>query len=424
MSFGQVRAIAFGVMALLAVSTVAVTDPLPRAASAQGLDGGRGWRVRHDTLGAGETVAAVLARAGMPSAEARAALNGSKHLDQRRIRANMPVTTRSRIADSMPTEIGLGLAIDRVLYLRRAPDGNWSEAIENLPWTLDTIVVSGVIQSNLYTAMEVAARRQLAADTRERLAWALADLYEFRVDMSRDLRVGDSFTVIAERESGPGGAVRIGRVLTASMKLSGQTTDAIPFKSARVSGEFFDADGRPLKSGFLRAPLEFRRISSVFGMRRHPILGTMRRHEGTDYAANSGTPVRTVGDGVIIRAGWHNGYGNVVEVRHPNGFVTRYGHMRGFAKGITSGRRVIVGSTIGYVGSSGLSTAPHLHFEVLVRGAPRDPRVALRNSSSAPIPAAERAAFASARSGAQALLRASLASSEPSKPGKGDTQQQ
>ncbi len=152
-------------------------------------------------------------------------------------------------------------------------------------------------------------------------------------------------------------------------------------------------------------PIQFGRMTSRFGMRRHPILGTMRQHQGTDYGAASGTPIRTVGDGVIIKAGWGNGYGNVVEVRHPNGFVTRYGHMRSFAKGITRGKRVSVGSTIGYVGSTGLSTAPHLHFEVLVKGVHRDPRLALRNASSDPVPQKERRAFAAARDEARALLR-------------------
>src|SRR5688500_15265154 len=142
-----------------------------------------------------------------------------------------------------------------------------------------------------------------------------------------------------------------------------------------------------MRSGFLRTPVAFRRISSGFGMRRHPILGTMRKHQGTDYAANAGTPIRAIGDGVVIRANFNNGYGNVVEIRHPNGYVSRYGHMRGFASGIHGGARVNREQTIGYVGSTGLSTAPHLHFEVLVGGVQRNPRSVLQNASSEPIPA-------------------------------------
>src|SRR5207244_6492256 len=119
-----------------------------------------------------------------------------------------------------------------------------------------------------------------------------------------------------------------------------------------------------------------RRISSVFGGREHPILGGWRQHKGTDYAAAMGTPVRAIGDGVIVRAGWGNGYGKVLELRHRNGFVTRYGHLSRFASGIHPGTRVTIGQTIAFVGSTGLSTGPHLHFEVLVDGVQRDPREA------------------------------------------------
>ena len=128
-----------------------------------------------------------------------------------------------------------------------------------------------------------------------------------------------------------------------------------------------------MRAAFLRAPLEFRRISSVFGMRKHPILGIWRQHAGTDYAAAQGTPVRAVGDGVVIFAGRKGGYGNAIEVRHPNGFVTRYGHLRGFAKSTRRGARVDIGQTIGFVGMTGWATGPHLHYEFRVADQPRDP---------------------------------------------------
>jgi murein DD-endopeptidase MepM/ murein hydrolase activator NlpD len=162
-------------------------------------------------------------------------------------------------------------------------------------------------------------------------------------------------------------------------------------------GRYFDQDGKSMQSMFLRAPLEFRRISSVFGMRRHPILGVRRKHAGTDYAASSGTPVRSIGDGVVVRAGRMGGYGNAIDVRHPNGFVSRYAHLRAFAKGIRAGARVSIAQTIGYVGMTGLASGPHLHFEVLVRGAQQNPRTVLQSRSGTPIPAAERAAFDSTR---------------------------
>jgi len=142
----------------------------------------------------------------------------------------------------------------------------------------------------------------------------------------------------------------------------------------------------------------------VFGLRKHPILGIMRRHQGTDYAANIGTPVRAVGDAVVVRAGWSGGYGNLIELRHPNGYITRYGHLRGFAQGVHSGARVTIGQTIAYVGTTGLSTGPHLHFEVIVGGVQKDPRVALNLKGGQPIPSAERASFAELRERLMASL--------------------
>lgn len=429
MSLRRARAIAYGVVALLGVAAVVFTSPLPRAASMPAAEvQSRGpsvdSRERFDTLGQRETLVSVLGRGGLSATAAREALNASKLLDHRRIRIGMPVRLSSSLEDSLPVEISLGLAVDRILHLRRTASG-WTGEVEQLSWTTDTIVVSGVVRTHLYAAMDSAARDKLGPATRDELTRDLASLYEYRVDMSRDLQVGDSFTVVAEREVGRQGAVRIGRIVAATMKLSGTTIDAVRFKSAKVAGEFFDGSGKPLRSGFLRAPVEFRYISSGFGMRRHPILGTMRRHVGTDYAANSGTPIRAIGDGVVIKAGWGNGYGNMLEIRHANGFVSRYGHMRGFAQGVRAGKRVVVGDRIGYVGSTGLSTAPHLHFEVLVRGVQRNPRQALRNASSDPIPRGERRAFAVARTEAQAMLRspAPVASADTSSARRGTQQQ-
>jgi murein DD-endopeptidase MepM/ murein hydrolase activator NlpD len=195
--------------------------------------------------------------------------------------------------------------------------------------------------------------------------------------------------------------MKAGRVLAASFLLSRDTLIAIRFapnatagSQSDAAGDYYDPQGRSMRAAFLRAPLEFRRISSGFGMRLHPILGIWRQHAGTDYAAAQGTPVRAVGDGVVIFAGRKGGYGNMIDLRHPNGFVTRYGHLLRFASGIHAGSRVTIGKTIAYVGMTGLATAPHLHFEVLVNGVQRDPRVALHDrGSGAPIPASERPAF-------------------------------
>jgi murein DD-endopeptidase MepM/ murein hydrolase activator NlpD len=351
---------------------------------------------RFDTLRAGETLSGLLGRAGLSVRDAAGVLAAASTIDMRRLPVGMPVTYTAPAADSIPTEVVFQLAIDRMLHVRRDVDG-WASEDVRIPWTTDTIVVEGEITSTLYEAVAEAGTA-LPERARAELAWSLADIYEYRVDMSRDLKVGDRFRVLSERSVGPGGATRVGSILAARFVASGREIEAIRYvKEGESRARYYDAEGRSLHTGFLRAPLAFRRISSVFGMRKHPIAGTWRAHKGTDYAANAGTPVRAVGDGVVIHAGWRGGYGNTIEVRHPNGFVTRYGHLRGFARGVRSGTRIGISETVGYVGMTGLATGPHLHFEVLVNGVQRDPRKALAARSAEPIPAADRVAFEAVR---------------------------
>jgi murein DD-endopeptidase MepM/ murein hydrolase activator NlpD len=408
MTTRRARTLTYAIVAVLVAAALRFTPQLtPRAEAPEVLDGAAQGEsaeaivvqqgapdplAHQDTLARGETMYAVLARGGVSEVVAREALRAAKLLDPRRIPAGMPVTVQKAHPDSAPSEIVLQLAIDRLLHLRRTAEG-WTEKEERLPWTTDTVVVAGVIQSSLYTAMDAAAQRVLPVSARRQLTWTLADILEYRVDMSRDLQRGDRFRVLAERSVSPSGAVRMGNVLAASFTLSGNTMEAVRFGGSQARGEYYDQQGRSLRAAFLRAPLQFRRISSVFGKRFHPVLATWKTHKGTDYAASSGTPVRTVGDGVVVRAGWGNGYGNVVEVRHRNGFVSRYAHLRGFASGIRKGARVNIAQTIGYVGSTGMSTGPHLHFEVLVNGVQRDPRAALADRSGFPISAKQKPAF-------------------------------
>ena len=408
MSLRRARAIAYGAVALLGATAVFFTKPLPRRNPAGEILSDEHvehrWREKHDTVRRNESLASVLARGGVSDVIAREALKAAKTLDFRRIPANMPLRVRTEPNDSVPTEIILQLAVDKLLHLKRDSAG-WTGSEEILPWTTDTIVVSGTIRSTLGEAMEDAARDFLPGFARNQLVIKLAeDIFEYRVDMSRDLQVGDKFSIVAQRRVGPNGITRMDTVLGASMTLSGQTIEATRFASTKVAGVYFDQNGKPMRSGFLRSPVRFSRISSGFGARRHPVLGTVRNHQGTDYAADPGTPIRSIGDGVVIRAGWNNGYGNVVDIRHPNRYVSRYCHMRGFAKGIYPGARVSREQTIGYVGSTGMSTGPHLHFEVHVNGVQKNPRVVLANVTADPVPASERTAFAEAHFAMTRLL--------------------
>ena len=353
----------------------------------------------HDTLGSGETLTTLLMRRGLTGKEAANVIAAATPLDPRRIPAGMPVVVSGDTTDSIPQEIRFHLDVDRVVKVLRG-DSAWSVTEERLPWTTDTLIMRGTVTSSLYAAVEDGAKELLPAKTRQELAWNIADIYEYRFDMSRDLQAGDEVRVLFERLRAPNGAVKIGAVLAAGLQRAGSEVQAIRMPVDNGRSKYYDQQGRSLASTFLRTPVSFRRISSNFGRRKHPVLGTWRQHQGMDYAADAGTPVRTIGDGVVIYAGQKGGYGNVIEVRHPNGFVTRYGHLRAFASGVRSGSRVNIGSTIGYVGMTGLATGPHLHFEVLVNGVQRDPRNALTQSSGPPLTGGDLELFDRIRSAA------------------------
>jgi murein DD-endopeptidase MepM/ murein hydrolase activator NlpD len=360
------------------------------------------WHSQIDTLRPGETLSAVLTRSGLPNLAAAAALRSATQIDDRRVQAGMPIIVRSRDMDSLPTEIIFQLATDRLLHVQQTDDG-WTTTDHRLPWKSDTMVVAGTIRSNLYAALDESAGDLMPRTARSELAWSIAEIFEYRLDMSRELQQGDEFRVLFSRSVGPGGATKINEILAVSYTGS-KKLQAVRYASGSARPQYYDADGRSLRAGFLRAPLEFRRISSNFGMRKHPILGNWRQHAGIDYAANAGTPVRSVADGHVIFAGRRGGYGNVIDVRHSNGIVTRYAHLRGFASSVRAGARVSIGQTIGNVGATGLATAPHLHFEVLVNGRHQDPRVALNNRSGEPLPARERSRFEELRTTYAAAL--------------------
>ncbi|MBI2407175.1 MAG: M23 family metallopeptidase [Gemmatimonadetes bacterium] len=383
--------VAVAVAGAAAALTYLPSVTLPTRSPAERLGLNR-WHAS-DTLGKGESLAALLGRRGLDAGDAAVAVQSLDGLlDDRRIPAGLKVQVHGDTASTRATDVDLLLDEDRVIRLHR--DGEvWSAVEDRIPWSTDTVLVRGVVHTNLYDALDAGGAELLSKGARIALAWEVADVYEYRIDMSRDLQDGDSVRVLFERSTNPSGTNRIGRVLAAGLERGGQEITAVRFVHPDGKAEFFDDKGRSLRASFLRAPLSFRRISSVFGRRKHPILGIWRQHAGTDYSAASGTPVRTIGDGVVIFAGHKGGYGNVLEIRHRNGFVTRYGHLKGFAKGIKRGHSVTQGETVAYVGMTGLATGPHLHFEVLVNGVQRDPRTALRQSAAVALAGRERVRF-------------------------------
>ncbi len=276
----------------------------------------------------------------------------------------------------------------------------------------DTVALNGTIHSSLVASLEHVGMGEIPRGQRLSLAWRLARIFEYRIDMSRDLDEGDRFHVLVERLQQPNGKIIVNKILGAKLSLGEQVFEAVHFKSQNSHSEWFDSKGKSLTAAFLHAPLDFARISSVFGLREHPILGTWRNHTGTDYSAPMGTPVRSIGDGVVVAAGWQGGYGNMVDVRHPNGYISRYGHLSRFANGVHPGQQVTMGTTIGFVGMTGWATGPHLHFEIRVDGIARNPKEALQGKSGEPLPASEERLFQEIRAHTMAALGGSDAGSE------------
>ena len=356
-----------------------------------------------DTLRRNETVSHLLADAGIRGLDQTGLLAAARGLDTRRLRSGLVFHFRRIRGDTLVRRVMVRPWPEQRIWFHRTGLG-WAESVEEIPWITARLRVSGRISTNLYEALDSAvADSVLPRAERVALAWAIADVYDWEVDFTRDVHRGDEFEVLIDRLEAPTGERRFSRVLAARVDVAGRPSYAFYFESDIGRAGFYDAGGRSLRRAFLRAPLEFRRISSGFGGRMHPVLRRWRSHHGVDYAAAPGTRVRATADGIVTQAGYEGGYGNLIELRHVNGIRTRYGHLRGFAPGIRVGARVRQNETIGYVGSTGLSTGPHLHYEFLVNGRPTNPRRKDAGAGRA-IPADLRAAFDAHRAGLLAQL--------------------
>ncbi|HEV8176954.1 MAG TPA: M23 family metallopeptidase, partial [Gemmatimonadales bacterium] len=322
-----------------------------------------------DTLKQGETLSDLFARNKVGGIDFQR-LDPTLSLNPRRLRPGLVFSFRQTTGDSAPSHIVVRTSPEQRVTFRRVSTG-WNAEAEPIRWRAQEMRIEGPINNSLYEALDAGVSdEQLDTSNRQRLAWDLADVYAWEIDFTRDIRPGDRFQVVIERLISEDGEARFGRVLASDLTIAGKSLTAIRFSPSTPGGAvYFDEDGGSLRRAFLRAPVEFRRISSNFAYRRfHPVLGRTRRHEGTDYAARPGTPVLAAGDGVVLRAGWAGGYGNLVELRHLNGITTRYGHLRGFGRKIQRGSRVEQGQVIGYVGSTGLASGPHLHYEFRMNG--------------------------------------------------------
>lgn len=258
-------------------------------------------------------------------------------------------------------------------------------------------LASGAIRTSLYAATD-------AANMPDSVAKQMTGILDSTVDFHRGLRRGDRFAVVYEVQELDGEVVHTGRILSVEFTNSGKTHQAVWFQEAGTKGAYYSPDGATLRRPYLTSPLEYSRVTSGFDMRVHPISRQWKAHLGVDYGAPTGTPVRTVGDGVVEFAGWQNGFGNVIIVQHRNQHSTVYGHLSRI--GVRKGQTVEQGQFIGNVGTTGYSTGPHLHFEFRVAGVHHDPLSIARQMEVVPVSRHARASFNQFASNMRAELAA------------------
>jgi murein DD-endopeptidase MepM/ murein hydrolase activator NlpD len=275
----------------------------------------------------------------------------------------------------------------RVLSIARSSSGFEANVLERQIDVRPT-GAHGVVRSSLFEA-------GVDAGISDKLTMDLAGIFEWDIDFIQDVRQGDEFTVLYEEVWRDGVKLRNGEIIAAEFVNQGKPYRAARYRDASGRSNYYTPDGHSLRKAFIRAPLNFTRISSNFdASRRHPILNTIRAHQGVDYAAPIGTPIRAAGDGKVIFRGVEGGYGNVVILQHGGNITTLYGHMSKFGDA-KIGARVAQGEVIGYVGQSGLATGPHLHYEYRVNGVHRNPRTVSLPPAD-PIPAENQENFRAA----------------------------
>lgn len=321
----------------------------------------------------GDTFKAVLLRAGVAPDDADRAIQAlTKVYDPKRLQPGIEVFLQ--LQPHKKSHVPLLASIDFIadpetdVSVVRESDGSFSATTYERTLTPRLAYGRASIRSSLYEAGQEAGVPSVILN-------GLVNLYSFDVDFQRDVQPGDSFEIVYQRMTDEGGAAVIeGDLMIASMTLSGVKTTLYRFKTKSGYVDYFDEDGQSAQKSLLRTPTDAARISSGFGSRRHPILGYNRVHRGIDFAAPQGTPVYAAGDGLIEKAGWSGSYGKYIRIRHGGSFKTSYAHLRGFANGITEGARVKQRQVIGYIGSTGRSTGPHLHYEVIKDGEQVNPQ--------------------------------------------------
>lgn len=313
-------------------------------------------------LAGGDTLSEVLQDAGVSVRDAVLAIRAmSDHVDPRRIKAGQEIKVQTSLNDAGETvldEMIVPLSVAKAVVIARNEDA-YNAALEEKEVFQNNFAKNVKIDSSLYaSAARVGVPPQIIAE--------LIRVYSWDVDFQRDIRSGDELQVLySAKETEDGEFAGYGDIAFASLTIGGKARPIYRYEMKDGRIDYFEPDGHSIRKTLMKTPVDGARLSSGFGMRKHPVLGYTKMHKGTDFAAPTGTPIYAAGDGVVEYAGRKGGYGNYIRVRHNGTLKTAYAHMHKFAKGMTTGKRVEQGQIIGYIGTTGRSTGPHLHYEVL-----------------------------------------------------------
>jgi murein DD-endopeptidase MepM/ murein hydrolase activator NlpD len=333
----------------------------------------------------GDTLSTVFAKVGLSATTLHEVLNSSKEAKQlTRLKVGQALEFKLS-ADGQLESLHSKLSDLESIALTKSEKG-FSFKRELVKPDVQTTYTRGVINSSLF----LSAKR---AGLSHSLTMDLANVFGYDIDFAMDIREGDEFELIYEKKVVNGKQVGTGNILSARFTNRGKSYTAVRYTNKQGNSSYYNANGESMRKAFIRTPVDFARISSRFSTgRRHPVLNKIRAHKGVDYAAPRGTPIKAAGDGRITLAGRHGGYGNAVVIQHGQRYRTLYAHMNGFAKGVRSGSNVKQGQIIGYIGTTGLSTGPHLHYEFQVNGVHVDP-LSQKLPMADPIASSEKARF-------------------------------
>lgn len=323
------------------------------------------WRTI--TIKPGDTLASIFAKNHLPAKTTHAVATLNEQTKSlRNIRSGQKIHLLLD-DEGLLKQMQYDFNVTKSLLIQHTEEQDFYSQIINYQLDAYPVYREGVINSSLF---EAATKN----DIPDKVIMDLADVFGWDIDFSLDIRKGDRFSIVYNELYKEDTKVRSGRILAAEFINKGKIYRAIYYTDPAGNSDYFDASGKSMRKAFLRSPVKFSRISSKFSKKRwHPILSKWRSHKGVDYAAARGTPVLAAGDGKVSFAGTKNGYGHTVFIEHGNRYTTVYGHLHDYAKGMHTGTQVKQGEIIGYVGSSGMATGPHLHYEFRVNNSHRDP---------------------------------------------------